>query len=57
MAVINSVVQKASAFAIVSHFLLALTNPFYVTEFIMAVISFMIQAPGASTIKHYESIK
>jgi hypothetical protein len=57
MAVINSVVQKASAFAIFSHFLLALTNAFCVTEFIMAVISFMIQAPGASTIKHYESVK
>jgi len=46
---INYVVQCASAFAIVSHFLLALTNTlaFYVTELITAVISFMIQAPGA----------
>ncbi len=35
-------------FAIVSHFLLALTNTlaFYVTEIITATISFMIQAPG-----------
>ncbi len=46
--VINSVVQKASAFAIISHFLLALTNTlaFYVTELITAVIGFIIQAPG-----------
>jgi hypothetical protein len=52
-AVINSVVQYASAFAIVSHILLALTNAlaFYVTELIMVVISFMIQAPGANVIK------
>ncbi len=47
-AIINFVVQYASAFAIVSHFLLALTNSvaFYVTKLITAVISFMIQAPG-----------
>jgi hypothetical protein len=45
MAVINSVVQD-SAFAIVSHFLLALTNilAFYVKELITTIISFMIQA-------------
>ncbi len=50
MAVINSVVQKASAFAIVSHFLLAstCTLAFYVTELITAVISFMIQGPEVS---------
>ncbi len=40
--------QWASAFAIVSHFLLALTSTpaFYVTELIMGVKSFMIQAAG-----------
>jgi hypothetical protein len=45
---INSTVQQASAFAIVRHFLLPLTNTpaFYVTELITAVISFMIQAPA-----------
>ncbi len=48
MAIINPVVQKVSAFSIVSHFFLALTNAlaFYVTELIMAVISFMILASG-----------
>ncbi len=48
MAVINSKEQYASAFVIVSHFLLALANTpaFYVTKFITNVISFMIQAPG-----------
>ncbi len=48
-AVITSVVQLASVFAIGNHFLLVLTNTlaFYVTELITAVISFMIQAPGA----------
>ncbi len=52
-AIINSAVQKASAFAIGSHLLLALTNTlaFYVTELITAVIIFMIQAPGANPIK------
>ncbi len=39
----------------VSHFLLALTNTpaFYITELIMAVIIFMIQAPGglAATVR------
>ncbi len=41
--------QYASAFAILSHFLLALTNTLalYATELITAVICFMIQAPGA----------
>ncbi len=50
-AVINSVEQLARAFANVSHFLLALMDPqtFYVTELIMAVISFMIQAPEAGS--------
>jgi hypothetical protein len=45
-------VQKARAFAIGSHFSQALTNTlaFYVTESITAVISFMIQAPGANFI-------
>jgi hypothetical protein len=45
-AAINSVGKKASAFAIVCCFLLALTNTlsFYVTELIIPVISFMIQA-------------
>ncbi len=40
--------QQASAFGIVSHFILALLNTlaFYITELIMAVKSFMIQAPG-----------
>ncbi len=54
-AVINFVVQYASAFAIVSHFLMALTNAlaFYVTELIKAEISFMIQAPGAYVIKQF----
>jgi hypothetical protein len=47
-AVIYCVVQKASAFAIVTHFLLALTNTlaFWVTELMTAVISFLTQAPG-----------
>ncbi len=46
-AVINQGVKYASAFAIVSHFLLALTNTlaFYVMELIKDVISFMIHAP------------
>ncbi len=46
-AIINSVVKKASAFAIVSHFLLAWKNTlaFYDTELITAVKSSMIQAP------------
>ena len=46
-AVITSVVQLASAFAIGSHFLLVLTNTlaFYVKDLIIIVISFMIQAP------------
>ncbi len=41
-------VQQASAFAIVTHFLLALTNAlaFYVTEVITTVMIFMIQARG-----------
>ncbi len=49
----NFVVQQASAFAVVSHSLLVLTNTlaFYVTELIKAVISFMIQAPGANVIE------
>ncbi len=43
--VFNHVVQQASAFAIVSHFLLALTNTraLYVTELITSVTSFMLQ--------------
>jgi hypothetical protein len=49
----RNLIQYASAFAIVSHFLMALTNAlaFYVTELITAVISFMIQALGANVIK------
>ncbi len=53
MVVINSIGQKASAFAIVSsHFLLASTNTlaFDVAELITAVISFMIHAPVACII-------
>jgi hypothetical protein len=52
-AVITSIVQEDSAFAISCHFLLALTNTlaFYVTKLIMAVISFMIQTPGPNVIK------
>jgi hypothetical protein len=55
MAIINSMVQKANAFIIANHFLLAwtITLAFYVTELIMAVISFMIQAQGACTKKQY----
>jgi len=57
-AVINSIVQKVSAFAIVSHFLLALTNTlaFSVTELITAVISFMIQTPSYNSEFLYENI-
>ncbi len=46
--VINSIVQKASAFVTVSHVLLALTNTlaFYVMAIITAVMSFKIQTPG-----------
>ncbi len=56
--VINFVVAQASAFAVVSHSLLALTNTlaFYITELITAVISFMIQAPGANVIKLFTVI-
>ncbi len=45
------VLQYASAFAIVSHFLLVLTNTLalYVTELITAVVSFIIQAPVCRT--------
>ncbi len=51
--VINPVGQEASAYAIVSHFLLSLTNTlaFYVTKLIKAVLSFMIQAHGGSVTK------
>jgi hypothetical protein len=44
---INSAVQQASAFVIVSHFLGALTNTsaFFVTELSTAVKSFMTSAP------------
>ncbi len=54
-AVINSVVQKTSTFAIVNHFLLALTNTlaFYITELITAVMSFMIKAPGPKQYVQY----
>jgi hypothetical protein len=46
MPVINSVAYKASVFVSASHFLPAQTNTpaHYATEFIMIVISFMIQA-------------
>ncbi len=48
MVVIHSIGQKASAFVIVSHFLLALTNTlaFDVVKLITAVMSLMIHAPG-----------
>ncbi len=53
-AVLDFVVLEARAFAIVSHFLVALTNTqaFHIIELITAVISFMIQAPGIDVIKH-----
>jgi hypothetical protein len=40
--IINFAVQQTSVFVIVIHFLLALTNAFYVTELIMAIKSFVI---------------
>ncbi len=54
-AVINPAVQQATDFAIVSHFVLALTNTlsFYVTELITPVINFMIKTPSVFAIKHY----
>jgi len=53
MAVTNSLVQYASVIAIVSHFLLALTNTlaFYVTESITAVKNFMIQTSGLQVVQ------
>jgi hypothetical protein len=53
MAVTNSLVQYASVIAIVSHFLLALTNilTFNVTELITAVKVFKIQGSGLQVVQ------